>query len=94
MPLDDRDPHYALGKEHGHEERERYTFQDCEHQRRYLIGYEAGLCERRMVSRDARAESLAAFEQLSDQMARKQQPSRFLQSVWAQSPVWPTIRKP
>lgn len=41
-----RDPHWALGRDHGRDGRDWETFSDPEQQRRYLCGYGVGQLER------------------------------------------------
>ena len=85
--LTDRDPHFALGLKHGRFRTPRYEFQDAEHQRRYLIGYEQGLTERGQVAADARKESLAAMQKLVEQMQRQQHALK-PHPIWSSDPKW------
>ena len=80
MPLDEHDPHYALGLEHGQSGTEPYEFQDIENQRRYLTGYQCGSRERSQVSRQAMQVSYVAFNKLVERMQQQQD---WTPSVWA-----------
>lgn len=71
MPLDHTDPHWALGFEHGCNDFEPYLWQDMENDRRYRLGYHAGLAQREEYKRGLYNEqSLRNFEQLARQMQR------------------------
>jgi hypothetical protein len=84
MPLDLKDPHVALGYEHGREGRDCYTFQDAENQRRYLLGYATGAGARAMTI--SHEQSLSQFEKLARQFQGSGQ-SRYMQQA---PPVWRT----
>jgi len=68
MPLSERDPHYALGIEHGRAGIPAYgDWQDAEHLRRYMAGY-AFAVGARVGSAIADEESLRRFQRLGSQM--------------------------
>jgi hypothetical protein len=78
--LTERDPHYALGREHGADGFERYEFADPENQRRYLLGYAAG--------RQQRAAVLAAHPYQSGGGLGPQQ-QVLTQQLWSGRKWWP-----
>jgi len=86
--IDERDPHYALGMEHGHGGVPRVEFQDAEHQRRYLLGYDVG----RHFAADALAQSIEAYQRLAQQrafqrVAHQMQTSQMWRVSWGPKPT-------
>lgn len=59
----ERDPHYCLGREHGRDGLEPYTFADAENQRRYLEGYGRGKILRAALVAGAPYQNLASLGQ-------------------------------
>jgi hypothetical protein len=71
MPLDERDPHYALGLEHARAGVARYEFQDAENQRRYDTGRaRVAQGEAPLGHLITDQESLRRFQRLGQQMQR------------------------
>lgn len=85
MPLDDRDPHYALGIDHGRIGADPYPFQDAENMRRYIIGYEVGAVQRRMLYTDQQPTNFQRFAQSLQQQQPRRITATDLQRYWRQS---------
>lgn len=59
MLHDERDPHFAVGFEHGYQDQTPYRWQRPEHNARYARGYMAGLAKREQDEHQRRRGSTA-----------------------------------